>query len=229
MIRFRRYLSSADPSCGTPPELHGGTHPRRYGRSHREWLAAPIVTACMKRPHPHAGDDERRGPRQISAQPLRMDPRNDTPTHHNGYVAAEVGHALAQGGSIAVFVHRPVPLVPAAQSPDSMALGSQLDLSFISRTTGTTVGVSTQRCDPQRKGSALPELETPPQWRKSSFSGEGDCLEWAIDTSSVRLRLSRNRAGSELVLNHSEWAAFVAGVKRGEADIPNRNGSVTEA
>jgi hypothetical protein len=66
----------------------------------------------------------------------------------------------------------------------------------------------------------LPELETPLRWRKSSFSGNGDCLEWAIGPSSVRLRDSKNPTGPELVLTHSEWAAFVAGIKGGEADLP---------
>jgi hypothetical protein len=89
--------------------------------------------------------------------------------------------------------------------------------------------ISAQLRDPQRKGSALPEFETPPHWRKSSFSGEGDCLEWAIDPSSVRLRHSQDRAGSELVLNHSEWAAFVAAIKHGEADLPPRGGSWNQA
>lgn len=83
----------------------------------------------------------------------------------------------------------------------------------------------TQRSDPQRKGSALAELETPPHWHKSSLSGEGDCLEWVIGPSSVRVRHSKDRAGPQLVFTHSEWAAFVAGAKRGEADLqPDRDG-----
>jgi Domain of unknown function (DUF397) len=63
------------------------------------------------------------------------------------------------------------------------------------------------------------ELEISPHWRKSSLSGESDCLEWTVGPSGVRLRDSKNRDGPELVFNHSEWAAFIAGVKRGEADI----------
>ena len=75
----------------------------------------------------------------------------------------------------------------------------------------------------------MAEPETPLQWRKSSFSGEGDCLEWAIGPSSVRLRLSKDRAGPQLVLTHSEWAAFVAGAKRGEANLqPDRDDSWNE-
>jgi hypothetical protein len=76
----------------------------------------------------------------------------------------------------------------------------------------------------------LAERETSPHWHKSSFSAEGDCLEWAVGPSGVRLRQSKNPSGPELVLNHSEWAAFVAGIKRGEADLHvNKDGSWTES
>ncbi len=54
-------------------------------------------------------------------------------------------------------------------------------------------------------------------WRKSSFSGNGDCLEWSVTAEGVRLRDSRSH--DELRLTHTEWAAFVAGVKAGEADL----------
>jgi len=33
------------------------------------------------------------------------------------------------------------------------------------------------------------------------------------------LRHSQDRTGPELVLTHSEWAAFIAGIKHGEADL----------
>ncbi len=65
----------------------------------------------------------------------------------------------------------------------------------------------------------MSESGTLTQWRKSSFSGEGDCLEWTLGPSSVRLRHSQDRTGPELVLTHSEWAAFIAGIKHGEADL----------
>lgn len=57
------------------------------------------------------------------------------------------------------------------------------------------------------------------EWRKSTYSGQGDCLEWAIDGQRVRLRSSRSRQGPELSLTRSEWAAFLAGAKAGEADL----------
>jgi Domain of unknown function (DUF397) len=63
------------------------------------------------------------------------------------------------------------------------------------------------------------EPEMSPQWRKSRFSGSGNCVEWMVGPSSVRLRHSTNPTGPELVLTHSEWAAFVAGIKHGDGDI----------
>jgi Domain of unknown function (DUF397) len=76
------------------------------------------------------------------------------------------------------------------------------------------------RTSASERRSALSELKTSAQWRKSSFSGSGDCLEWAVGPSGVRLRDSKNPTGPELVLTHSEWAAFIAGIKNGEADPP---------
>jgi Domain of unknown function (DUF397) len=65
------------------------------------------------------------------------------------------------------------------------------------------------------------EREPSVRWRKSSASGSGDCLEWAFVSSGVWLRNSRDPGGPELHLRHSEWEAFVAGVKNGEADLPD--------
>jgi len=65
--------------------------------------------------------------------------------------------------------------------------------------------------------------EQPPQWRKSSFSGNGDCLEWMMNADGVRLRNSKDHSGAELRLTSSEWDAFLDAVKAGEADY-----SVTE-
>jgi Domain of unknown function (DUF397) len=64
------------------------------------------------------------------------------------------------------------------------------------------------------------ELAEGAQWRKSSFSASGDCLEWSIGIDNVRLRDSKSQPGTELLLSHSEWRAFLEGVKAGEADIP---------
>ena len=57
-----------------------------------------------------------------------------------------------------------------------------------------------------------------PSWRKSSFSGDGDCLEWLVRSDGVRLRNSKRPDTGELHITHAEWDAFLAGVKMGEAD-----------
>jgi hypothetical protein len=57
-------------------------------------------------------------------------------------------------------------------------------------------------------------------WRKSSFSGTGDCLEWAVDAGTVWVRDSKDRSGPKLALTWSEWGAFIRGVRSGEGDLP---------
>ncbi len=59
------------------------------------------------------------------------------------------------------------------------------------------------------------------RWRKSSYSNSGDCLEWRMDTDRVRLRDSNGGSSGELHLSHSQWRAFLAAVKAGEADLPD--------
>jgi len=58
-------------------------------------------------------------------------------------------------------------------------------------------------------------------WRKSSYSNSGDCLEWLIGTDEIKLRDSTKGSSGELHLSYSEWRAFLAGVKAGEADLPD--------
>jgi hypothetical protein len=71
----------------------------------------------------------------------------------------------------------------------------------------------------------LSEFETSLEWRKSSFSAPGSCLEWAMGPSAVLLRDSKDPTGPKLVLTRAEWAAFVAGIKHGEGDIhPDEEG-----
>ena len=65
----------------------------------------------------------------------------------------------------------------------------------------------------------MPGNEQTSSWRKSSFSGNGDCLEWMTCADGVRLRDSNRHTGPELRLSFTAWAAFIAGVKAGEADI----------
>jgi Domain of unknown function (DUF397) len=54
-------------------------------------------------------------------------------------------------------------------------------------------------------------------WRKSSFSGQWNCVEVAmLDNGEVGVRHSRHPAGPALVFTAAEWSAFVAGVVNGE-------------
>ena len=58
-------------------------------------------------------------------------------------------------------------------------------------------------------------------WSKSSYSLSGDCLEWAIVPGTVWVRDSKDRSGPRLALTWSEWGAFLAGARAGEADLPS--------
>jgi Domain of unknown function (DUF397) len=57
-------------------------------------------------------------------------------------------------------------------------------------------------------------------WRKSSFSQNGDCLEWCIADASILVRDSKDPHGTALVLKHSEWSAFLAAVKVASSGHP---------
>jgi hypothetical protein len=65
----------------------------------------------------------------------------------------------------------------------------------------------------------MSEHETPSIWRKSTLSQGGDCVEWRFADDSVFVRTSKDPSGPVLTFSYSEWWAFVAGVKRGQADL----------
>ena len=65
----------------------------------------------------------------------------------------------------------------------------------------------------------MSERKTPSAWQKSSFSMSGDCVEWRYSKTFVHVRSSKDPSGRTLEFTHSEWRAFVAGVKSGEADL----------
>lgn len=54
------------------------------------------------------------------------------------------------------------------------------------------------------------------RWRKSTRSGDGNCVEVADVTEGTAVRDSKDPTGPVLVFTGAEWAAFVAGVKDGE-------------
>jgi Domain of unknown function (DUF397) len=55
-------------------------------------------------------------------------------------------------------------------------------------------------------------------WRKSSFSGNGDCVEVAFVNDYTAVRHTKHRDGGTLVFNKTEWDAFLTGVRQGEFD-----------
>lgn len=57
------------------------------------------------------------------------------------------------------------------------------------------------------------------QWRKSSFSTNGGCVEVApLGDALVAVRDSKNPAGGVQVYDHHEWRCFLLGVRNGEFD-----------
>lgn len=55
-------------------------------------------------------------------------------------------------------------------------------------------------------------------WRKSSYSGDGNCVEAAAVPDGIAVRDSKDRNGAVLVFTEAEMMAFVEGVKAGEFD-----------
>jgi hypothetical protein len=62
---------------------------------------------------------------------------------------------------------------------------------------------------------AVTDIRAP--WRKSTKSNNtgGDCVEVALDPAVVGVRDTKDRSGGTLVVDGSDWSAFVAGVKGG--------------
>ena len=53
-------------------------------------------------------------------------------------------------------------------------------------------------------------------WRRSTASGEGNCVEIAFAEESVLVRNSRDPFGPVLSFSPEEWVAFLAGANKGE-------------
>jgi hypothetical protein len=60
------------------------------------------------------------------------------------------------------------------------------------------------------------------RWRKSVRSGSAcNCVEVAyLPRGGIALRDSKDRSAAPLFFTGEEWAAFIAGVKDGEFDLP---------
>jgi hypothetical protein len=70
----------------------------------------------------------------------------------------------------------------------------------------------------------------PSNWRKSRASGDkGDCVEVAVTDGYVLVRDSKNRNGTTLRFSNAEWAAFLAGARDGEFNIPSPRGGSPSA
>jgi hypothetical protein len=59
---------------------------------------------------------------------------------------------------------------------------------------------------------------SPGTWRKSMASGTGNCVEVSFAAGAVLMRHSLNPKGPMLSFSHSEWEAFLTGVRDGEFD-----------
>jgi len=51
-------------------------------------------------------------------------------------------------------------------------------------------------------------------WRKSSYSGQGNCVEVAAAGRGVAVRDSKDPDGPELAFGQHAWQSFVAAIKR---------------
>jgi hypothetical protein len=73
------------------------------------------------------------------------------------------------------------------------------------------------------KGNIVEEPDrTEPNWRKSSHSSSGGCVEVALGTRErdILVRDSKNRNGPVLRFSPLEWNAFINGVRDGEFELP---------
>jgi len=59
---------------------------------------------------------------------------------------------------------------------------------------------------------------SPGIWRKSTASGTGNCVEVSLAAGAVLMRHSHDPQGPMLSFSHSEWEAFLTGVRDGEFD-----------
>jgi hypothetical protein len=56
-------------------------------------------------------------------------------------------------------------------------------------------------------------------WRASTRSDDGQCVEVRRVDDTIEVRDSRDRSGPVLTFTFDEWAAFTGGTKDGEFDL----------
>jgi predicted secreted Zn-dependent protease len=61
-------------------------------------------------------------------------------------------------------------------------------------------------------------------WRKSSASGGGNCVEVAASGDSILIRDTKDRAGAVLTFTENEWKAFIVGVHGEEFTLDTLRG-----
>jgi hypothetical protein len=65
------------------------------------------------------------------------------------------------------------------------------------------------------------DFTAPLRWFKSSASSSGACVEAAhLPAGGVALRDTKDRAKAPHYYTRDQWAAFLAGAKNGEFDLP---------
>lgn len=57
------------------------------------------------------------------------------------------------------------------------------------------------------------------EFKKSSYSGDGGCVEVAMDATIIRIRDSKDASGPVLQFTKREWTAFLEGMRDGEFDL----------
>jgi hypothetical protein len=60
------------------------------------------------------------------------------------------------------------------------------------------------------------------EYRKSTYSGSGGCLEVAPISGGVNLRDSKNLDQDPFFFTRAEWEAFLQGVRDGQFDFDSR-------
>lgn len=58
-------------------------------------------------------------------------------------------------------------------------------------------------------------------WKKSSLCRADEPMCAEVDTSDGDFVLARDDFGHVVMFTHSQWEAFIGGVKLGEFDLPN--------
>jgi hypothetical protein len=56
-------------------------------------------------------------------------------------------------------------------------------------------------------------MMTEPTWRKSSYSGEGNCVELSDQVGRVLVRDTQNRQGPVLTVSATAWREFVGQIQ----------------